>query len=131
MFPLLEDHIIEFEKLLKKCQQLRSLYFKEACSFNERSELEYGDYLSDALIREASTNLREIEFTWGTKFSLKTLETFFEKWRGRPAVSLYMGSYFCYPRNDLSLSARTELKCLYMELINKYKIEGLIKHINV
>ncbi|CAG8779353.1 5518_t:CDS:1, partial [Rhizophagus irregularis] len=30
VFPLLENHFIEFERLLKKCQNLRSLNFKDA-----------------------------------------------------------------------------------------------------
>jgi hypothetical protein len=119
IFPLLENHFIEFEKLLRKCQNLRSLLFAETC-YDEEDELEYGDYLLDVLIRGASTNLREIEITSDAKFSLKALETFFEKWRGRPAISMYVSEARYYRRNDL-----------YMELINKYKTEGVIEYINV
>ncbi|CAB4476668.1 unnamed protein product [Rhizophagus irregularis] len=119
VFPLLETHFIEFEKLLKKCQKLRSLNFKEGY-YEKGKELEFGDYLSNVLIREASTNLREIGIPYDIKFSLKTLETFFEKWKGRPAVSIYLGD-ICFYRNNNS----------YMKLFDKYKIEGVIKNINV
>ncbi|CAB4404166.1 unnamed protein product [Rhizophagus irregularis] len=119
VFPLLETHFIEFEKLLKKCQKLRSLNFEEGY-YEKGKELEFGDYLLNVLIREASTNLREIRITYDIKFSLKTLETFFEKWKGRPAVSIYLKETSFY-QNDNS----------YMKLFDKYKIEGVIKNINV
>jgi hypothetical protein len=119
VFPLFENHFIEFEKLLKKCQKLRSLYFKETCC-EEGRELEFGDYLSNVLIRDASINIRELGIPFDIKFSLEALETFFKKWKGRPAVSMYIDNCFFY-RNDDS----------YMKLINNYKIEGIIKYINV
>ncbi|CAB4495363.1 unnamed protein product [Rhizophagus irregularis] len=119
VFPLLENHFIEFEKLLKKCQKLQSLNFKETY-YESGRELEFGDYLSNVLIREASTNLREIRIPYNIEFSLKTLETFLEKWKGRPAVSLYFDSAYFY-RKDNS----------YMKLFDKYKIEKVIKDINV
>ncbi|CAB4466637.1 unnamed protein product [Rhizophagus irregularis] len=118
VFPLLENHFIEFEKLLKKCQKLRSLNFKAI--YYEEEELEFGDYLSNVLIREASTNLREIRISYDIKFSLKTLETFLEKWKGRPAVSLYFDNAYFYQKDNL-----------YMKLFDKYKIEKVIKDINV
>jgi hypothetical protein len=119
VFPLSENHFIEFEKLLKKCQKLRSLYFKETyCEIGRNTE--YGDYLSNVITREASTSLRVIGISYDIRFSLKALETFFEKWKGRPEISIYMDEYYFYRSNES-----------YMELINKYKIEGVIKYINV
>ncbi|GBC03331.1 hypothetical protein RclHR1_05070015 [Rhizophagus clarus] len=118
VFPLLESHFIEFEKLLNKCQKLRSLYFR-GMHYEKERELEYGKYMSNVLIREASTNLRDIGFTYNIKFSLKDLETFFEKWKGRPAISIYMNNNYFYQDDS------------YKKLISKYKIEGVIKYINV
>ncbi|CAB4427234.1 unnamed protein product [Rhizophagus irregularis] len=118
MFPLLENHFIEFKKLLKKCQNLRYLYFKEIY-YEKWDDLEYGDYLSNTLIKEASTNLKKIGIPHGIKFSLETLKAFFEKWKGRPAISIYLVDFHSYQTNS------------YMKLINKAKIEGVIKHINV
>ncbi|CAG8674824.1 6692_t:CDS:2 [Rhizophagus irregularis] len=113
VFPLLENHFIEFERLLKKCQNLRSLNFKDAC-YEKKEALEFGDYLSNVLIREASTNLIDIGIPYSDiEFSLVTLEKFFEKWKGRPAVSLYFDNTYFY-RKDNS----------YMKLFDKYKIEG-------
>ncbi|RGB37362.1 hypothetical protein C1646_756988 [Rhizophagus diaphanus] len=114
-----ENHYIEFEKLLKKCQKLRSLYFKDTYC-DEESEFKYGDYLLNVLVMEASTNLREIGIPYDVKLSLETLEKFFEEWKGRPAVSINLGD-ICFYRDNNS----------YMELFNKYKIEGVIKNINV
>ncbi|GBC46094.1 hypothetical protein GLOIN_2v1764020 [Rhizophagus irregularis DAOM 181602=DAOM 197198] len=118
-FPSLEKHFIEFEKLLKKCQKLQSLNFKETY-YEAGGELEFGDNLLNVLIREASTNLKEIRISYGIKFSLKTLETFLEKWKGRPAVSMFLEETFFYRKNNS-----------YMKLFDKYKIEGVIKKINV
>jgi hypothetical protein len=120
VFSLLDNHFIEFEKLLKRCQNLRSLYFKETCECEEGKRLRYGDYLSNVLTRDAPISLKDIGIPYDARFSLQTLETFFEKWRGRPAISINMGAPYFYRRNDL-----------YMELINKYKNEGVIKYINV
>ncbi|CAG8696753.1 9708_t:CDS:2, partial [Rhizophagus irregularis] len=111
IFPLLENHFIEFEKLLKRCQNLRSLYFKD--TYYKARELEYGDYLSNSLVKEASINLRVIRISYDIRFSLKAFETFFEKWKGRPAVSIHFDDYYFYHKNGL-----------YMNLISKYKIEG-------
>ncbi|CAB4494054.1 unnamed protein product [Rhizophagus irregularis] len=118
IFPLLENHFIEFEKLLKRCQNLRSLYFKD--TYYKAKELEYGDYLSNSLVKEASINLRVIRISYDIRFSLKAFETFFEKWKGRPAVSIHFDDYYFYHKNGL-----------YMNLISKYKIEGVIKDIGV
>uniref|UniRef100_U9TPF2 Uncharacterized protein n=1 Tax=Rhizophagus irregularis (strain DAOM 181602 / DAOM 197198 / MUCL 43194) TaxID=747089 RepID=U9TPF2_RHIID len=110
MFPLLENYFIEFEILLKKCQNLRSLYFKK--KYEKGKDLEYGDYLSNVLIKEASTNLRKIGIPHGIRFSLETLEAFFEKWKGRQAISIHLVEYYIYQTDS------------YMKLVDKYKIEG-------
>ena len=49
------------------------------------------------------------------KFSLKALETFFEKWRGRPAITIFTSQSYYYSGKD------------YKKLINKYKNDGVIK----
>ncbi|CAB4404188.1 unnamed protein product [Rhizophagus irregularis] len=117
MFPLLENYFIEFEILLKKCQNLRSLYFKK--EHEKGKDLEYGDYLSNVLIKEASTNLRKIGIPRSIRFSLETLEAFFEKWKGRQAISIHLDEYYIYQTDS------------YMKLVDKYKIEGVIKDINI
>ncbi|GBC09203.1 hypothetical protein RclHR1_08690006 [Rhizophagus clarus] len=111
-----KQHFIEFENLLKVCQNLKSLliipYFRE-----EKYEkvYEYGEELLKILIRSASTNLREIRFFDQFKFSLKILEEFFENWRGRSALTILTFDSI-YGRED------------YVNLINKYKNDdGVIK----
>ena len=80
-------------------------------------ELEYGENLLNTLIRAASTNLREIKIFDNIKFSLETLETFFENWRGRPAISIFTHQWH-YKEDD------------YIKLINKYKNDDVIKVFN-
>ena len=77
-------------------------------------ELKYGKNLLNALIRAVSTNLREIKIYDDIKFSLETLETFFENWRGRTAISIFTYRWY---RGDED----------YIKLINKYKNDGVIK----
>ncbi|GBC09410.1 hypothetical protein RclHR1_08830012 [Rhizophagus clarus] len=122
VFPLLESHLIEFEKLLKKCQKLRSLDFKGTYC-DEDNELEYGDYLANVITREASKDLRDIDIPYNIKFSLEALETFLEKWKGRPAISINIEEPYSYESDDSFDS--------YKKIIDKYKNEGVIKLMNI
>uniref|UniRef100_U9TQQ5 Uncharacterized protein n=1 Tax=Rhizophagus irregularis (strain DAOM 181602 / DAOM 197198 / MUCL 43194) TaxID=747089 RepID=U9TQQ5_RHIID len=108
----LENQFIEFEKLLKNCQNLRLLYLKHTTNIKGGNELEFGDYLSNVLIKVASTNLRKLIIPFDIRFSLKTLETFFEKWKGRPAISIHFDDYYFYQKDDS-----------YVKLFDKYKVE--------
>ncbi|CAG8450210.1 13510_t:CDS:1 [Funneliformis mosseae] len=85
----------------------------------EEEKFESGEKLSRALTQSAPDNLTEIRFGEifpysGFKFSLKTLDTFFDNWRGRKALSMYA----C----DLEYK-----KVEYAEIIKKYIDEGVIK----
>ncbi|GBB90141.1 hypothetical protein RclHR1_01700004 [Rhizophagus clarus] len=119
VFPLLESHFVEFGKLLKNCQKLRSLHFRETY-YEEGNEFDFGKRLLNVLIKEASVNLREIKVPYDIRFSLKTLESFFEKWKGRPAISILIDEPYFYQRDDS-----------YKKLISKYKAEGVISYINI
>ena len=74
---------------------------------------EIGEDLLKVLIRSAPTNLREIRFFNDFKFSLETLEEFLGKWKGQPLSILTSDPI--YKGDD------------YIELINKYKNDGVIK----
>ncbi|RIA87401.1 hypothetical protein C1645_827821 [Glomus cerebriforme] len=112
-----KEHFIEFEKLLKVCQNLNTLLLN-IFNFNEvetyEKILENGEELLKALIRSAPTNLREIRFFNDFKFSLEALEEFLKKWIGRPTLSIFTTDYI-YEDDD------------YMKLINKYKDDRVIK----
>src|SRR5439155_7182874 len=84
VFPSSNNHFNELEKLLETCQKLQSLYFQD--TYYLEKELEYTENLLNVLIRAAPVNLRVIAFGFNIKFSLKILEEFLEKWRGRPAI---------------------------------------------
>ncbi|GBC31937.2 hypothetical protein GLOIN_2v1764020 [Rhizophagus irregularis DAOM 181602=DAOM 197198] len=58
--------------------------------------------------------VEEIRFYDDFKFSLKSLENFFENWKNRPSLSILT--------NDL-----TYMEEDYVELINRYKNNGVIK----
>ncbi|GBC46108.2 hypothetical protein GLOIN_2v1764020 [Rhizophagus irregularis DAOM 181602=DAOM 197198] len=105
----------DFNKKLE--MNLRSLYFEK--EHEKGKDLEYGDYLSNVLIKEAPTNLSKIGIPRGIRFSLETLEAFFEKWKGRQAISIHIVEYYIYQTDS------------YMKLVDKYKIEGVIKDINI
>jgi hypothetical protein len=119
-FPPLNDHFIEFEKLLKICQNLKSLLLiirnADIIETNEK-RIKNGEKLLKILIRSAPTNLKEIRFYDDFKFSLENLEEFLEKWKGRSALSILTIDYI-YMQDD------------YTKLINKYKEEGVIKDFN-
>ncbi|GBC09202.1 hypothetical protein RclHR1_08690005 [Rhizophagus clarus] len=105
------ENFIEFDKLLKVCKNLKSLLL--LFIFNSDRE-GTGNELLKILIRSAPINLREIRFFNDFQFSLENLEEFFEKWKGRPALSIQTADH-SYERGD------------YMELINKYKNDGVIE----
>jgi hypothetical protein len=113
----LKEHLIEFEKLLKICQNLKSLFLLihnvYKMETNEK-KMKNGKKLSKILIRSAPINLKEIRFYNSFRFSLDIFEEFLEKWRGRPALSI-LTSDSIYEKED------------YKKLINRYKRDGIIK----
>jgi hypothetical protein len=111
-----KENFSELEKLLKICQNLKSLLIVILENYDETYEdfLEYGEILLKILIRSAPINFKEIRFGKEFKFSLKILEEFLEKWRGRCALSLFT-------IDPIFLSED------YTKLINKYKGDKVIK----
>ncbi|GBB89110.1 hypothetical protein RclHR1_01580011 [Rhizophagus clarus] len=110
LFLSTTEHFIEFEKLLKTCQNLKSLLL----SISNVDKEETGKELLKVLIRSAPTNLREIRFFNDFRFPLENLEEFFKNWKGRPALSI-LTSDILYTGED------------YLKLFNKYKNNGVIK----
>ncbi|GBB87423.1 hypothetical protein RclHR1_01390013 [Rhizophagus clarus] len=110
-----KDHFIELEKLLKVCQNLKSLLilmFMHDARTGEKL-LKNGEEFLNTLIRSTPTNLREIRLLHDYTFSLEALEEFLGKWKGC-ALSILT----CKPiyKEDN-----------YVKLINKYKNNGVIK----
>jgi hypothetical protein len=110
-FATSDDHFTEVEKLLKVCQNLKSLLLNT--SSIEEESLENGEEILNILIRSAPTNLREIRFFSDLQFSLEVLEEFLENWEGHALTILTTDTI--YEEED------------YKELINKYKNDGVIK----
>jgi hypothetical protein len=117
VFPPPKKHFAEFEKLLKICQNLKSLsliirnvYKRET---NEKI-LENGKNLLKILISSAPTNLKEIRLYDHFKFPLENFEEFLEKWRGRSALSIFTSDPIYEGKK-------------YKDLIKKYKRDGVIK----
>lgn len=115
LFPPTKEHIAEFEKLLKRCKNLKSVLILISNVDIVENEEVYGKELLEALSRSAPANLREIRFVDDLSFPLKILESFLESWRNRSAISIYM-NHHAYEGES------------YMNLLNKYKIEGVIKN---
>ena len=79
---------------------------------DEERRLEYGEKLSKALIEFAPKNLRTIKFSKDDfKFSLKTLESLLESWKGRTVLSI-ITSDLDYEKEE------------YIEIMNKYRNDG-------
>jgi hypothetical protein len=117
VFPPSKQHFNEFEKLLKICQNLKSLLlviYDIKKEMIEEKLLENGEELLKILIRSAPTHLREIRFLYDFKFSFEAFEEFLEKWRGRPALTILTSNPIYEGEN-------------YVKLINKYKNYGVIK----
>ncbi|CAB4425950.1 unnamed protein product [Rhizophagus irregularis] len=114
-FPSSRNHFTEFEKLLKICQNLKSLLIVLWNRDKVETYEKNGEELLKILIRSAPTNLKEIRLGDDFKFSLENLEDFLEKWRSRRAPSIFTIDPI-YLRED------------YKNLIDKYKGEGVIKN---
>ncbi|GBB87433.1 hypothetical protein RclHR1_01390023 [Rhizophagus clarus] len=115
VFSPLTNHFNELEKLLKVCQNLKSLLIDmiELDSRTEENFFKNGEELLKTLIRSTPSNLREIRFLYDFKFSLEALEEFLEKWKGH-ALSIFT-------RNPIYKEEN------YVKVINKYKNNGVIK----
>jgi hypothetical protein len=116
-FSPLKQHSNEFEKLLKICQNLKSLLlviYDNEQGMTEEKLLENGEELLKILIRSAPTNLGEIKLLNDIKFSFEAFEEFLEKWRGRPALTILTSNPTYKEEN-------------YVKLVNKYKSYGVIK----
>ncbi|CAB4477677.1 unnamed protein product [Rhizophagus irregularis] len=112
-----KEHFAEFEKLLKICQNLKSLllilYNMDVIETEEM--LKNGEILLKILIRSSPANFKEIRLSDDDlQFSLENLEEFLEKWRGRHALTIFTIDSN-YIRED------------YTKLIDKYKSDGVIK----
>jgi hypothetical protein len=120
---LSKEHFTEFEKLLKICQNLKSLLitfsYQNNNLYTSENFVEYEELL-EILIRSAPINLKEIRFgRFGDKFfSLENLEKFLENWRGRPPLSIITNEHIYITES-------------YTRLINKYKSDGIIKDFNI
>ncbi|CAB4442187.1 unnamed protein product [Rhizophagus irregularis] len=113
-----KENFSELEKLLKICQNLKSLLIvalDDDDNYTNEGFSEYGKELLKILIRSPPTNLKEIRLGREFKFSLEDLEEFLEEWKGRRALSIFIVDTI-YMEDDL-----------YIELINKYKSNGVIK----
>ncbi|CAB4489060.1 unnamed protein product [Rhizophagus irregularis] len=118
IFSPSNEHFAELEKLLKNCQNLKSLllamfdytYYKE---LTHEEILEYGENLLRILFSSAPTNIKEFRFCGDFEFSLEVLEKFLETWEG--CTLSILTSNYTYEGED------------YKKLINKYKYNGVIK----
>ncbi|CAG8580403.1 20571_t:CDS:1 [Rhizophagus irregularis] len=113
LFSPSEEHFTELEKLLKICQNIKSLLIVMKRIVGDK---EYGKKLLEILIRSAPMNLKEIRIGKEFKFSLENLKKFLDRWRSRPALSLFiLTSDPIYIGED------------FTRLIDKYKSDGVIK----
>jgi hypothetical protein len=116
IFSPSKKNFTEFKKLLKICQNLKSLLLVVFDPYKEETNekmLENGKKILKVLIRSKPANLREIRFFDHFKFSLDAFEEFLGKWRGHTLSILTTDSIY-------------ERK-YYKRLIDNYKNNGVIK----
>ncbi|GBC09201.1 hypothetical protein RclHR1_08690004 [Rhizophagus clarus] len=96
-----DEQFTELEKLLKTSKNLKSLSLTTISSdINHKTDEEIGKELLKILIRSKINNLREIKFYGSSQFSLKSMEEFLEKWRGRTALSIYTSGTIYKSKSD-------------------------------
>ncbi|RIA82696.1 hypothetical protein C1645_880906 [Glomus cerebriforme] len=115
-FPSSKKHFIEFENLLKFCKKLKILDLLDANTIEESFDIKllYGENFSKVLINSEPFNLREIRFCDYFKFSLFSLQSLLDNWKGGFLLT-FLTSDPIYISDD------------YSKLINNYKNIGLIK----
>ncbi|CAG8567347.1 10503_t:CDS:2 [Funneliformis mosseae] len=86
-----DKHLIELEKLLRTCQNLKVLILEMDDNSNDKDQgtyeerkLAWGEKLLNVLVRSAPSNLSVIGILNEFKFSINTLGEFLENWKGRP-----------------------------------------------
>ena len=107
-----DSNISEFEKLLINCQCLNGLFIVTFGLFN-KSGLEN---LFKILTKSSPTGLFKFKFRFGQSLipKLESFKLFFDNWKGRHPMLLQM-----------MMASTMEKK--YFDLIEKYKMEGIIK----
>src|SRR6266542_6641726 len=83
---MIGEHLIELEKLLGICQNLKVLLLKilyDEVEIPHEEKLKDGEIILNILINSSPNNLRELRFFDEFEFSLENLEEFFENWSGQ------------------------------------------------
>ncbi|CAB4402982.1 unnamed protein product [Rhizophagus irregularis] len=117
LFSPTKENFTELEKLLKRCQNLKSLLILIFdTNFNDYEDhLKYGEELLKILIRSAPTNFKEIICDSEFKFSLKMMEEFLVNWKDRRALTIF------------TVIDPSSEEVNFTELINKHKSNGVVK----
>ncbi|RIA88657.1 hypothetical protein C1645_877231 [Glomus cerebriforme] len=104
------NNIVELEKLLIKCQYLDGLciIFEDNWDYNIIVDW---DYFFKVLIKSSPTNLYKFKFIYKWTPGLDTIKSFLDGWKGRHPM-LLQTQY---------------LENLYLNLMAKYKVEGIVK----
>ncbi|EXX77586.1 uncharacterized protein OCT59_012762 [Rhizophagus irregularis] len=111
IFSPSEQNFSEFEKLLKVCQNLKSLLL--IIYTLETNEMILGKQVLNTLIKSAPTKLREIRFLNHIRFSSEALEEFLGNWKGLALSIITSDSLYNIKE--------------YKKLIDKYKNDGVIE----
>ena len=109
-----DSNISEFEKLLINCQYLNGLFIATYDALNGSS----WDDLFKILTKSSPTSLFKFKFRFDQSSIPKLEETFklfFDNWRGRHPMLLQ------------TIITYDQIGGQYLDLIEKYKMEGIIK----
>ncbi|GBB88548.1 hypothetical protein RclHR1_15090007 [Rhizophagus clarus] len=118
-------NILEFEKLLINCQYLNGLYIiiENDIWFDDGDHTFNWNLLFEALIRSSPINLFKFKFYFYEAPKLKSLELFFDNWKGKRSMLLQT-------IQDCDWGVCFEFGMIYFELIKEYKAQGIVKKYN-
>ncbi|RIA89660.1 hypothetical protein C1645_824545 [Glomus cerebriforme] len=116
---IIDNNILELEKLLISCQCLNKLYINLWHSSNSSNGQKYLDWndVFEILIKLSPTSLFNFKFSSLSAPPLSYLKLFFDNWKGRHPMLLKLSH----------LRYRWKNQSSYKVLLEKYKAEGIIE----
>ncbi|GES75181.1 hypothetical protein GLOIN_2v1866989 [Rhizophagus clarus] len=116
---VMNNNILEFEKLLINCQYLSGLFL--CFNHNELKNIDFNN-LFKIFVESSPVSLFKFKFHLNLSLKTESLKLFFDNWKGRYPILLQT-----FPFN----SCNYYLNSMFNNLIEKYTADGLVKHDNL
>ncbi|EXX53059.1 uncharacterized protein OCT59_029381 [Rhizophagus irregularis] len=118
-------NILELKKLLINCKNLNGLYIIiDNTTYWVDGDMVFNwDYLFEILVSSSSPNLFKFKFYFYEAPKLESLKLFLDNWKGRRSILLQT-------IQDNSWGLGLEIGMKYFELMEEYKMQGIVKKYN-